>query len=474
MIKTKGRWILLICWLLIISSCAKKEENRPLRWGMIFSMGDQKAVDEITDELEKKINELSIAEDFPIEIIGVSLESEDLTFEAYMEQADLDAFDILSIPEESLSFRGKTVYTNPYSYVCTHEIFHDLTSFMKSEMGQSIVASIGEGSVEASKWNHRVYGLSAPPVLFAATSYQVEDLEAMGIDKAKIKPGLFNNKEWMIAYMENDQIPIGMFNPQVLDELGLFYFPFSTLIVFDGTAFQSVLEVAEFREEMTRRMEFKNLGLIDLNPVPETEYLASTYPFPYLSDQPSQVGERYIVPSKPVLQPRYGDAKTGIIHKKEIHPKAYEVLTALFTHPGMADVFASKDLTEENAQDYLKYYVASWGNSLQREDQDKSRLQIKEDVWMQSSDIPVGFRFDPTPVWTEILHTNMLYNPHQIIWDESIKPEEPIGEKILHLQSTDLLADLDTLEKELNRAGLQKILDEVNRQYQEWRADDEN
>lgn len=93
---------------------------------------------------------------------------------------------------------------------------------------------------------------------------------------------------------------------------------------------------------------------------------------------------------------------------------------------------------------------------------------------MQSSDIPVGFRFDPTPVWTEILHTNMLYNPHQIIWDESIKPEEPIGEKILHLQSTDLLADLDTLEKELNRAGLQKILDEVNRQYQEWRADDEN
>ncbi|MFR6123742.1 DUF3502 domain-containing protein [Faecalibacillus intestinalis] len=86
--------------------------------------------------------------------------------------------------------------------------------------------------------------------------------------------------------------------------------------------------------------------------------------------------------------------------------------------------------------------------------------------WFYSTygdNFPKGFRFDADPVITEIATTNDILSAYFNTLTDS-----EWTNKIYELDIDDLDTFLKGLNEELDDAGMQKIVDEANRQYQKW------
>ena len=87
--------------------------------------------------------------------------------------------------------------------------------------------------------------------------------------------------------------------------------------------------------------------------------------------------------------------------------------------------------------------------------------------WFYSTygdNFPKGFRFDPIPVLNEISATNKIMTGDLI---NEFQESEWMN-KIAKLEINDLDTFLKDMNKELDKAGMQKIVDEANQQYQKW------
>ena len=464
--------IVLIIILLLLTSvgCEKKVEDT-LVWEMVFSIGDEKDVSEVSDALEVSLNEYLKEHDIKVSISGVSLEAKNMSFEEYLEETNFSGIDLLSIPSQGIYFREGVSYFHPYSAVAEKNILLDLWSFIESPEGEKIRSSIGETSILASDIDGRLFGISAFPVSYHAYTYNIKDLEDLGYMPEDINSTIYDNDELLEKYSKNGDIPISMVNNDLRNVLELYKLPISNLIVFKDGEFQSILDLDEYREELSKRVEYKKRGLIDTEFNPDKKHLVSGFRELYYIDESSVVDGKLIVPYAANIDFYYGDAKTGIINKGNINPKVYELLTHIFTDDECARIITenTKDPENFNMLDFIRSeMLPKWTNMLISSGSGLELLNVKEALLSDYRDI-IGFRFDPKDVISEIASTNEIYNVDGAVWDANLEFDRSIAERILNYTSEDLESDLEDLKLQLDNEGLQVIIDEANKQYTQWK-----
>lgn len=476
--------IIIISILLLVSGCktappekpkgnSGENSEGPLVWEMIFAFGEEKTIAPMVEEIESNLNKHLEKDNIKVDIVGVSLESKGISFEEYLEQADFNNVDLLSIPGEEFSFRDKAVYTHPYQIISKKDLLVDLLPYINSDKGKEIKEVMGDLTLKSCIIDGKMYGLSTFPISFYAFSYDIKMVEEMGYKVEDIKGVIYDNEELFKKFKEAGKTPIAPLDRDIRNALGLFNLPLSNLVVFKDGQFTNLLDLPEYKSELVNRIHLKESGYMEKTPKPEEKYPVEAFREGALSDKPSTIGDKYIVPYAPNMSLYNGDAKTCIVQKDKVKPETYDFLKHIFTDSETVRIILGqvKDPNKHNMEDFIRKNTLSyWTNSLTQSTESGQRLKdFKENILKHNKDLPIGFRFNPEAVYTQILKTNGIYNPTQGVWDNSQKPDTTMAERILGLTSKDVDADIDKLKKQLVAAGLQEIIDEANKQYNSWK-----
>lgn len=198
--------------------------------------------------------------------------------------------------------------------------------------------------------------------------------------------------------------------------------------------------------------------------------------------QTVQSDDFVIVPnySTPNMELYWGDNKTSIVSWSENVENAEDFLLKLFTDKDIANLiqYGVKDqdytldkdnhitvTTKNNGLSIFGYQFTNPKITYSSVYEENDKVEYSNWFYTEYGDnFPKGFRFDPIPVLDEISATNKIMTGDFI----NEYQESEWMNKIAKLEIEDLDTFLKDMNKELDKAGMQKIVDEANRQYQEW------
>ena len=263
--------------------------------------------------------------------------------------------------------------------------------------------------------------------------------------------------------------------------------PSDNLVWTKDKGFISLSKSREYKDLLYQCITLRQQGLLELESVEESAVsfaasfgrgISTRATFKSLS---ASQKEFIVVPdeSKPDMNLYWGDNKTGIASWSENNKNAEDFLLKLFTDKDIANLIQygieGKDyqLDENNHVKVitdklgLKIFGYQYTNpkitysSIYEEDD-----KIEYSNWFYSKygeDFPKGFRFEAMPVIKDINIVNKVWNTY---FDE--QTATGLTNKLYMLDVKDIDVFLEDLNKTLDDAGMQKIVDEANRQYQEW------
>ena len=412
--------------------------------------------------------------------------------------------DIANIP----GFAGQDNY---YSLV-RGGMVEPLDTYLQSEAGKSLKNAIEPNRWEMLKVDGHIFGVTND---FLNTSigyvYNKSLLEKHNIDPGTLKADIFQNEEAIRKIFEEDGAPIALWavNEQLL---GYAFLLDSPLVGYsfedrEGKAV-SVFEQPDVRAFLKQMKHFKDKGYIvslNIEGFDRVErangYSALRYhcSLPALSEVTiSDFIDRYGNPiiTDTLFIPMGVDkintfytptAVSAVIpswsQKKE---EALDFLTLLFTDPDVANLVAygveNRDYTLDDkgrVEDRLKgtgYELFAvqgewYTNGLityPRDDQPDNKKELVEKM-LREVTLPAltGFHFDSTPVQTELDALNALfymseeYGPHRYTAEAAA---------LLSGKVDDVDLALSAFQEKLKAAGIDRVVEEANRQIAVWKS----
>ncbi len=363
--------IMLLAVLFILSACNGKVENPEemvdhdvLVWRMAFPAAEGQA-DSLLVLWENGLNQIlkEKGADYTVSIEPFS------TDDAENRKAVRVADELKKLKDEKeqtdlITLRSATQYPDlagchlVYPACAEEGLLLPLDSLLASEKGSSLKEAIPEKDLERAKLNGTTYGLSALHPTIDATAYSIEQMEELGITKEELQGSIFEKEDLLRRVKEETgKIPYYANAYRIRYKLGLWVVsPSENLVMNQEGRFVNVTETKEFKEYLTRFVEWKEKGLIgciqewsadSVEDIPFANSIASYRIAPYeaeveigLSGGITEKVLMYVVPDEtcPNVNPYWADDKTCIASWSKNQEKAEDFLILLMTDPDVANL----------------------------------------------------------------------------------------------------------------------------------------
>jgi hypothetical protein len=334
-----------------------------------------------------------------------------------------------------------------------------------------------------------------------ATAYNKAYLEKYNIDVERLSPDIFDNEMVLqtIKIGEGDNTTPYLYCDNVLDSLGMWrslgLLPIDTAECIAHTPqgeTVNLFETLQLRETLFKLKRFKDAGLIDFvlekgygnffamdTSAQREDLFEST--FVYSQGGLDFVVDTYVIPNmkRPQIAPLWGDSKTGVASWSNNKDNALDFLVRLNTDPDIANliqygVTGREHTLRDGVAAYLPgnllwVFGENFTNPLITYSQNgtaKNKMDFQLKYYeLCESYIPDGFRFDPVSVSAEISEVNAVYY-------ESVDTYELSSQikNLFTLNIPDIDAALSEINVKLKAAGIYRIIEEFDRQLEDWRS----
>lgn len=506
----KRKFCLLLSILFILAqvACVSNEDQTPIQGASMESGSGQVLLNwnlglfhqevsqgELVEILEDGLNEI-LAEKgktyrvklhypklYEREVLdGVKLEQIDLVREVRESAGQFDLVTMVDTQQEANQIE------RPYFELAKEGYLYEI------ERERLATTQISDQDWELAQIDSKVYGIGFQMPQLIGMKYSVDGLEKSGIDSERLSASIFENIEIYEEYRrKTGSIPIQWFGFQLFNYINNpLFLPCNNLCWEEGRGFVSIADLEGMSTLFQNVLELQRRGLVQSVNV-ETglgaDFLVTTIGSPIFNELPYEDNEEIWIdkaledrkllyipnPSLAVYDPANGDLRTAILRDSSHPEEALDLLRLLTEDPDMANLmrYGTVEVIDQGkagrmlsstAFMELQYYGPRIANgalsdSTEVETADKAAFKQKYEKTLPQ-DYPRGFRFDPVPVLEQISRTNEVIGP---------MATSEISEEIRMLAFSDAQEVLERLQRELEDAGIDEIIQEANRQLEEWR-----
>lgn len=459
--------------------------------GSMASLGD-----ELIEAWEDPLNELLKEKEasYQVKIVTFNTQETDNKINELKElKKNGDQTDLVSMIFASYNDTEVEAWKNTYRYAVDNKLLMNLDEW-KEKNKEILEKVLGPYDFELSKIDNKLYGISSHVPTINGLMYNKKMLDEYEINIKDIKGNIFDNTELLIQAKKNSrEIPIQFIGLDA-SMTGLWVVPPTNNLAWKkGEGFISLSQSKEYKNLLTNYSSLKQQGLLDqalpkngVVPFATAATMSKRDTFEvniaYRSiSETVQRDDFVVVPnqSTPNMELYWGDNKTAIASWCENIENAEDFLLKLFTDKDIANLiqYGVKDrdytldkdnhitvTTQNNGLSIFGYQFTNpkitYSSYLEEDD------KVSYSSWFYTyygDNFPKGFRFDPIPVLNEISATNKILSADLCNFSNS-----EWTNKIIELDISDIDTFLKDMNKELDNAGMQKIVDEANRQYQNW------
>ena len=202
----------------------------------------------------------------------------------------------------------------------------------------------------------------------------------------------------------------------------------------------------------------------------------------YYRSSGEEITAQYVVVpdmERPQIAPYWGDAHTAVASWSQNQEYALDFLVRLYTDPDIANLILYGNEGVEYTFDgnvaarlpgnLLWAFGEHYTNALiayPQNDTAADKMAFQEKYYTQCEPfIPDGFRFDPAPVAAEVEAVNAVYYANADGGEYSVEVDN-----LFNLKVADIDDALSEINRKLEEAGMDQIIQEFNQQLTEWRA----
>ena len=388
------------------------------------------------------------------------------------------------------------------------EVLMPLNDFLKSEDGVKVSDCLTERDLEKNEIYGTIYGLPVgSSVIYRAFSYNKVLLDKYDIDIEDLSDNIFENIDIIKTIYEGETAELPddekekfagvAYNESLYDNLGmpsLLQLVCDFIMLDDNGKFISAFETERFRELAENTKELNELGLLyfardrgDFNnfvaasQMVYTDEIYESVQYVYKDNETLDEIETVVIPNldEPIGEAMSGTTTVGITNWSANKENALDFLTRLFSDSELANIVRygveGEDyvVTEDGFAELTPESRTDFGANTnlyliypQEDNEIYSRDEITEFRGRYDSYFPYGFRFDYSPVKTEV-------DAVRVAVYGGLKGYSPEYEDLITGRVDDVDAAIDKLNSDLKAAGIDRIIEEANRQLEEWRKNKE-
>lgn len=475
-----------------------EEGDETLVWKVAAPEGTEEYMEEVTSIWQQAVNVLlrEKGADYSVRIEALSYgDSVADVLESLRDSGEqTDVISLLPATQEE----DLIGYYLAYPECAKRNLLLSLDEMLDTEKGERLHSAIPERDFERAKVNGVTYGLSAVLPSMQAVLYSTEQMEKYGVDAEELDGSIFE-KEELLQKIKNltGEAPYGVATGDVRRKLGLWIVePTDNVVLNKEGSFVNVTETQEFRDYLAKLADWKEKGLVEIlgssaesreemifaqDLTTDVNYSDEPYQATLTADRGdgTQTEASVLVApdeTEPVLDPYWGDNKLCIASWTQEQERAEDFLITLLTDSEFANAIQygreGKDYTlsgnvleqDSEVNVVLRFFgyqytnpLLTYSTKLMTSDKQEYARKFQETY---GTEIPDGFRFDPTPVLEEIAAANKVYG--------YMGGTETAG-KIVALEIEDMDAAIAEITRELQEAGIDEVVAEANRQLEEWK-----
>lgn len=496
--------------------CSQNKSKPTVYWRPVINSADQTVMEPTVSQWQEGINQVLTedGQDYLVQIEPVWSSCYEDDFELISQQlADLKeenvSTDVLTIIQDINN--SKTLERTADTFVsCVQEgLLLPLDSVLE-DYGEEYDFEIFPENIQSGTVDSQLYGLKMQMPEIFAMAYSKDQMEAYGIEEEDISSSLFENEDvFRTAYEKSGQAPL-IINSSINGfRYGNYQDVYTDSVVFkEGEGFVSVVDFPECVSNIQTLKQWKEDNLVTnlygrhyvgdpswfcfpLWMIGLQNYSLEPYTISLTFDEgradlslDESASEWYIVPdlnlSSCFLES--GSAMTGIASWTEQEDLAAEFLMELMTNERIATLIqygveGTDYQTDENgkvvpasepeiharnltSEMYCNNLITP-ATQLMPDDKYEVVSAVYDAV---NAENVSGFRFDLEPVRDQVLRTNQIID----LADPGIQTP---AIQLHSLTYEDVDETIEALSKQLQEAGIQEIIDEGNRQYEQWQQE---
>jgi len=393
-----------------------------------------------------------------------------------------------------------------YPSCAENDIFLPLDEILSSTKGDKVRAVIPKTDLDYSKINNITYGLSATQPTYMGTAYSKDILDQCNIQKEELSQNIFENEEILKKVKTITGIaPYRIYSAYFVPEILGYWIqqPCQTLGYGPDHEFINVTETEEYKQYMNKLFNWKKSGLLDTicdkeNGIEGTAFATPLHMYgldnyrtdPYEITIPTGSKEEtfYIIPDTglPYMAPYFGDNKVGISSWTKNKDYAFDFMEELLTNKELANFLQfgeeGKDyslngnnqiqLNKQSSNVITRHFGYQYTNpliTLPTEVMSQDKLTCASDFKEKFyGSLPKGFRFDFISLAKEIQDCNNVYKEYTTEKTGGIP--NPTANQLFSLNCENVEQTIDELNRQLNSAGMDKIIEAANKQLDDWKA----
>ncbi len=473
-----------------VEEISTSEAENSLQWYMRLPIADETLAESIKTTRELRINELLQVDGagYQVEIHFLndfeSIES-DLNFTIPREDEALQMLNSLQEEEQAVdviqtnsgSFHGDMMlYPATYSSAVNSGLLEPLDAYLASEQGLTLQDNMSESWVESREINGNIYGVGGGIMIYSGKAYHMESLKKAGVDPEEISSNFLENQAVFARMVEELEGPIwqfsswALYDPYESDTIGLgFSYKIENEEIVPG------IQTQKFRDDYATFYQWKQEGIISMGEladpvIKDVMQVNSTEPYEITDEVTGELW--YVIPEMETGNSvKVHDTIIGVASWSEKKDYAFDFISRLYGDEKYANAmqFGEEGVNYKREGNLITEYdfesmiFESYTNDLltySRASDPEDKVEWQEEVEENAMKNEM-FYVDPTEIQTEILN---VYD----IWANPIFPQTFSSEmqKVLKMEEEEWERVLEDTLVEMKDAGMDVVLEELNRQYQ--------
>lgn len=515
----KKRCLLLLTTLfLVLESVACKSNqvsSQEVVWRVMIPSGFwEEDLDLLEENWEEEINRILEKEKKAYQVdVKFVYDMQDIDGMSGVKQLEKlsqekEVTDVISVMSNTVSVgSGEFKIDMPYMTCVTNDILLPLDQWLSSDSAVELKKAVPQADLENAKVDGITYGISAVQPQVDSIAYSVEVLDQCGISKDDLSVNIFENEDILLKVKEmTGKIPYMIYSSaDAYNYLGNWRFFHPEVLQYDlNGQFVNVMETEEYLNIMKRFYDWKKKGLLDTSFDKTTEDSDEAFAVPasFLEIENFRLDcyditiERngteqsyYVVPNPdmPILNPYWGDYKVGIASWSKNQDNAFDFINELMTNKEISNYIQygtdGQDFQLDKKENvninkvmdmpsiFRNYFGYQYANSLITQatltmSQQDKMMYANEFHETYEQNLPRGFRFNPNSCIEEITKVDLLCSEYK---DGAVQMKNDVYRDLLTLECANLDETISCYCQQLRDAGIDDIVEEANRQLEEWR-----
>lgn len=391
-----------------------------------------------------------------------------------------------------LVFTGQTLndgaadgISDPYMYAYQNELLMPLDEYLNSDAGLALYQALGENHWKSVDIDGKIYGLAWP--VYGQTANLMVDKEVASrynLDLTNITNDI-NSLVPILEQMKDEEYPVDFFDtlPSIMKLLEYEFISLPIALDAERGAF-NLFEDTKCIDYLKTVRSLLEQGYINSDINADIGITPLTLPTTNVPDMllyPDRFTQ-YLLPIAPAKLDTARVAN-GIAKTSQYPNECIQLLSWLYTDVELADLLAygvegvDYRLDEEGrvapiSEDgqiswELPWFLGFISNTTENTiDAVDSKQCPKYNEGLETTPI-VGFHFNNQGLEDKLLELNRIVEKYTIIYEE--ESTIPIYRSFLTGHDSELTTTLASLNQDLKEAGLDELIVEVNRQFNNWK-----